>query len=204
MNPFEKTIEAYNQTAEEYAKNVQNLHPKTAGDKFVKYALGKDILDIGCGSGRDARIFTSKSFNVTGIDLSEKMVSISKRTSPKSDFVVMDMLNLGLREESFDGVWSLASLLHLPKSKTREAIEETYRVLKTGGVLYIGVKQGTGEELIEDKRYSQKINKFYSYFQPSELEELVSSTGFSKCESIEYSQNTDYIQHPEIGIFAWK
>ena len=82
-NETEITIEAYNKTALQYAQNVANLQKTAYLTQFVSLLPAKArILDMGCGSGRDAKIFSDRGFKVTGIDLSEKMINISRKNCP--------------------------------------------------------------------------------------------------------------------------
>ena len=60
---IQTTIDSYNQTAEAYAKNVKDIVLNEAIDKFLRLLpKGALILDVGCGSGRDARIFSDKGY----------------------------------------------------------------------------------------------------------------------------------------------
>jgi cyclopropane fatty-acyl-phospholipid synthase-like methyltransferase len=44
---------------------------------------GASVLDLGCGAGRHSRHLASKGFDVTGIDLSERSISLAKRFESK-------------------------------------------------------------------------------------------------------------------------
>ncbi len=199
------TIKAYNQTVPEYHEKTISLLSKEEAKIFREY-LGDNalILDHGSGTGRDARFFSEAGYKVTGIDLSQKMVDFASTFAPMVEFRVMDIRDLDFPDESFDGVWSVASLLHLPKSNIQKALKEAYRVLKKGGIFYCSVKQGEGEELISDKRYGGEIRKFYSYFQPNELEKQLRKENFEVI-NIDIDDSTgEYAQHPWINIFSRK
>jgi ubiquinone/menaquinone biosynthesis C-methylase UbiE len=158
------------------------LHPKEEADKFLSMLeKGASILDIGCGPGRDAKIFSEKSFKVTGIDLSEKMIEAARKRS-KADFIVMDLMKLDFPDSSFDAAWACAAYLHVPKRDIVKALRETWRVLKNGGILCTTVKLGKGELLQEDGRYGN-VKKFYSYFTKEEFEEALIKAGFEILDS---------------------
>lgn len=61
------------------------------------------ILDIGCGSGGHAVILARRGYRMTGIDISETMISMAREKSPELDinFQLMDMAKFSL-EEKFD------------------------------------------------------------------------------------------------------
>lgn len=48
-------------------------------DKFIKDLNGKEVLDVGCGSGKIANYFFSKGLRVKGIDFSDKMIKRAKK-----------------------------------------------------------------------------------------------------------------------------
>jgi len=73
------------------------------------------ILDIGCGWRKDAKIFSDLGYKVTGIDISENLLAIARKTSPTSQFVKADFRQIPFLEQSFDGLWASASLLHAEK-----------------------------------------------------------------------------------------
>ena len=57
------TLNSYDATAADYAQNTNALHPVEDARKFLR-ALphqGK-IIDIGCGPGRDAKVFADHDF----------------------------------------------------------------------------------------------------------------------------------------------
>jgi ubiquinone/menaquinone biosynthesis C-methylase UbiE len=173
-----KTIDFYDQNIDEYYQKTLTLQDKFWLDKFVAYLpKGSRILDIGCAFGRDAKFFTDNGFDTTGIDLSENMVKKAKDFSPSSKFYVMDMQNLDFDNQSFDGIWCSAALLHLNKNDATLALKEIKRVLKKDGFLYLNLKEGIGEKVIVDERY-QNSEKFYSYYQESEIKDLLSKFNF--------------------------
>lgn len=70
----EETKKTYDTIAAEYSK--ANFKPFWV-EEFKKYSSlveGKKILDIGCGAGRDAVVFTEAGFDYTGIDASQAML----------------------------------------------------------------------------------------------------------------------------------
>jgi ubiquinone/menaquinone biosynthesis C-methylase UbiE len=198
------TIETYNKTAKEYEKKVANLHHFEEENFFLKL-IGKNkiILDMGCGDGRDLKIFSEKNYQVYGIDLSKELLNLAKKKVPNGILKNMDIRKLDFKDNFFDGIWSVASLLHLEKKDVLKSLKETNRVLKKGGIMCLCVKKGSNEKLILDKRYNSK--KFYSYFQKKELENLVLDAGFEILElKIIKPENKYYNKDSEIRLFAKK
>lgn len=204
MNPKEVTIETYNKTADKYAANVDGMYLKEKAEKFFTFIpKGASILDLGCGHGRDAKIFTEKGYKVVGVDLSDVLLEKAKKNAPKADFRLMDIVNMELPENSFDGVWAIASLLHIEKKDIPGVAKKVYDILKPDGVWYISVKEGEGEVLKPDKRYNG-AEKFWSFFKKDELESLLRSSNFTILESNVSSSDSSYATNPWIDILCRK
>ncbi len=198
------TIESYDKTVNEYIANVDNLHPAKEAAKFLSF-LGRkaSILDIGCGPGRDAKIFAGKGYNVVGIDLSKGMIAAAKNRVKNARFKVMDVTNLEFKGDSFDGAWANAILMHLPKKNIGMALKEIHRIIKKNGIFYLSVKEGSGEALLPDDRYGW-VKKFWSFFTKNEIENAVKNAGFILEESYVEGKQRTYATHPWISVFAKK
>lgn len=57
-------------------------------------------------------------------------------------------------EDAFDGIWSSASLLHVPEAELPEVFERLTRALRTGGVWSLSFKLGTGERHEDGRRFT--------------------------------------------------
>lgn len=169
----DKTLNSYNLTAEAYAQNVGSLHPVEAGKQFVQMLPSNGlVLDLGCGPGRDAKVFTEQGLRVMGIDFSTEMIALARQSAPIAHFEVMEMETLTFLSGMFDGVWASASLLHMPKNKFSLVLAQIHRVLKHRGIFYLSLKEGKGEGLEPDTRYGG-LEKFWSYFECEELTHLL-------------------------------
>lgn len=172
------TIETYNSIASDYVQATQGRQPRSEFDDFCQFVVpGGLIGDAGCGGGRDCQAFVEMGFKVIGIDLSEKMLEIASASVKNGTFKQADLRNLPLDDDSVDGIWSCASLLHLKHSEVPKALAEFRRVLKIGAVCCIFVKEGSGEEFVQDA-LSQGMQRFYSYFRGDEMCQLCLSLNF--------------------------
>ncbi|SFS31072.1 class I SAM-dependent methyltransferase [Saccharopolyspora flava] len=84
---------------------VDNLVTRFAGPERPR-----DLLDVGCGTGRDARFWVRRGHRVTGIDTSAEMVAHARRHCPDAEFTVADMREFSLHRE-FDVITCLDSAL---------------------------------------------------------------------------------------------
>ncbi len=198
----EVTIESYNSTAEQYAANVASLFLEQEANKFLSHIeKGSLILDAGCGSGRDAKIFTERGYKVVGIDLSEKLLEIARKNAPTAEFRLMDIANINFPDESFEGIWNVASLLHVPKEEVPNAVNGFYRTLKNGGLLYVKAKEGDGETFPKDTR-NGGVEKFWSFFHKEELESLLKE--FMIIESTVTYPGNNYDTNPWVNVLCKK
>ena len=133
---------------------------------FSDLLKGEKILVLGCGSGDHSLYFKENGLDVTAIDLSEEMIKLCKEKGIKA--FVKDIENLDFEDKSFDGIWAVTSLLHIPKSKLKEVIEKLNLILKDEGTLYVCVKEG--EDLIEDK--SGNTSRFFVFWKEDEFMKL--------------------------------
>lgn len=67
-------------------------------EKLVKQynPSAKSILELGCGTGVFLKYFFDRGYNVSGVDLSEKMLAISRQRIPAANLSCQDMTNFSL------------------------------------------------------------------------------------------------------------
>lgn len=168
-----KTIRTYDKYAEKYFQINNSIDEiKNLLEIFVENLNGEKILDVGCGHGRDAKFFSDLGYEITGVDLSEKLLEIARKNAPKAEFYLMDMRNLAFPSDYFDGIWACASFLHIPKKDSRKTLDEFYRVLKPNGLLYLSVKEGYGEGFVKSAQYGNE-ERYFAFYNSKELKELV-------------------------------
>ena len=166
-----KTVNYYNQNADEYFRTTVQADMSDHYSKFLSHLnSGNIIVDAGCGSGRDSKFFTEHGFRVIAYDASEEL---SKRAMQLTglDVRCATFQNDGCSDNSADGIWACASLLHLNKNELRSVLQHFYNVLKTDGVLYASFKYGDYSFESEDGRFFKQINE-------SDLQ-LFKSVGFA-------------------------
>lgn len=106
---------------------------------FKKYCEEKitTILDLGCGTGRHASLLQKMGFKVTGIDLSEDMLKIARKKSPKSTFIQMDFCRPKFDKNSFDAsicMWSTIGYI-LEEKKFKNFVKNLAKVTRKVFVL---------------------------------------------------------------------
>jgi ubiquinone/menaquinone biosynthesis C-methylase UbiE len=136
-------------------------------DKFLSL-LGKGkkmILDAGCGTGKASVYFAQKGHRVVSLDLAEGMLKQTMKSSDEQGIVVEpirgNMRSISLADSSLDGIWNVASLVHIPKEMRVEVVSEFHRVLRPEGILHIGVQNFLNSKHI--KRVLQSYLWFLGY-----------------------------------------
>lgn len=137
MSTDDRSIRWYNEHAYEYTAHVRNPNDSIYHSLYEKpaiYALlpdlrGKSVLSLGSGSGEDCNYLKQQGASqVTGIDISENLVSIAKNSYPECEFEVMDMERLAFEDASFDFIYSSLAIHYV--EDWRKVFQEVYRVLK--------------------------------------------------------------------------
>lgn len=201
-----KTISTYNNTAKEYFEKSQKYAPVPEREKFMSLVQkGGNILDAGCGPGRDSNYFAQHGFTVTGIDLSDGLLSIAKEHAvPGTSFTVMDLRKMTITRKSFHGIWACASLLHLTHAEVPTVLSEFHTLLHTGGTLFVMVKEGSGERMVRGGTVGND-ERFFAYYTLGELSELVTHAGFLVTEAYTWNQRDRNSERPSeiwIALFA--
>lgn len=144
MNPkliekiLKKTREDYNLIADEFdaTRPFPWKEMEVLAKKYIRE--GDEVLDAGCGNGRLFQIVQKEGARYKGIDFSSKLVSKAKERYGDF-FKVQDFTDLSnFKDHSFDVVFCVASLQHVPSEWLRhKAIYEFTRVLKPSGKLIL-------------------------------------------------------------------
>ena len=128
------------------------------------------LLEVGAGTGRDGRFLADEGCMVTCIDLSPEMVQLCRDKGLEA--LVMDVAELSFADEYFDAVYSFNSLLHLPKDKLPNVLQEIRRVLRHEGLFYLGTYGGFDHEGIYEGD-DHDPPRFFSFYDDEQLKCVV-------------------------------
>ena len=169
--------------------------PSDVSDFF--YGRKGKILDLGCGSGRN--FLKIDGVELYGVDFSGKMLEFAKA---KADSLGLDVelkkaevFDTGFSDDFFDSVLFYA-VLHCVDSaeKRKKTLEEIYRILKTGGEVFVsswGRKQARLKNNEKEcfvpwtLKNGEKFERYTYIFDLKELEDLVKEVGFEIVKSWE-------------------
>lgn len=102
------------------------------------YVAGKDILDVGCGTGYGSNLLAETAKSVTAVDLSATGIAIARDTyhKPNLTYKVMDASDLSsFKDKTFDLVYSSQCIEHVVEYE--RFMSEVVRVLKDDGIFIV-------------------------------------------------------------------
>jgi SAM-dependent methyltransferase len=103
-----------------------------------------DILDFGCGPGRDISYFSARGHRPVGLDGSHTFCSMA-RAHTGCPVLHQQFLSLALPAAAFDGIFANASLFHVPAQELPRVLQELHAALRAGGVLFTSNPRGSSE-----------------------------------------------------------
>lgn len=144
MDATNETLAYYDAHARAFAESTADVDMSGARERFTRcLGRGATILDLGCGSGRDARRFAEAGFVVTATDGSPRLCEVARQLT---GIEVRCERFLDLADtDAYDGIWACSSILHLPKRDLAVMFAKMCRALTDEGVIYTSFKYGTSE-----------------------------------------------------------
>ena len=180
----QQTIDAYDQNAVAWAgsRNKKGVWGNEKM-KFYKYLPKGKIIEVGSGGGRDAKELIAHGYDYTGTDVSKELLEEAKKNNPEATFLLQSVYELDFPDETFDGFWASAVLLHIPKDRIEEALNSIYRILKPGAIGFISLKKGEGERFVEGDHVGIQYKRFFSFFELDEFSKMLKRNSFEILES---------------------
>ncbi|MFX0139475.1 MAG: class I SAM-dependent methyltransferase [Candidatus Hodarchaeota archaeon] len=145
----------FNQIAEDY--HLKRKKPWRPLEFFLNHLKNKGhtfrgiLLDLGCANGRNFKIMNTPPNKLLGIDLSLELLKIAKTnlndinqySEWESNYIQLllgDIVNLPIRENSINNIFSIATIHHIKKkSERKNNINQIYKLLKENGSFVLTV-----------------------------------------------------------------
>lgn len=150
-----RTLAHYNQNAQAYWDGTRDHDVSQNIDallEFIEALPPFELLDFGCGPGRDLMAFSALGHRATGLEGSREAAAIARANSG-CEVWEQSFLALDLPASRFDGVFANAVLFHVPAQELPRVLGTLYAALKPGGVLLSSNPRGDGEEGWNGERY---------------------------------------------------
>lgn len=138
----DETLAFYATNAAAYAQATRGAPPPMLAAFLDALPPRASILELGTGSGRDARTMLDRGFRLTATDGS---ADLAHEASTYLDHPVDVMRFADLDAQGlYDGVWASASLLHVPAAELSGILARVHRALTPGGLFVASYKAGDG------------------------------------------------------------
>ncbi|UUZ69006.1 class I SAM-dependent methyltransferase [Polaromonas sp. P1(28)-13] len=149
------TLEHYERHADEFWEGTrdhdvsQNI---AALLQYIEAPAPFELLDFGCGPGRDLKTFKELGHHPTGLEGAAKLAAMARAYSG-CEVLHQNFLELNLPDGHFDGVFANAVLFHVPSQALPRVLRELHATLRPGGVLFSSNPRGDGQEGWSGDRY---------------------------------------------------
>jgi ubiquinone/menaquinone biosynthesis C-methylase UbiE len=188
-----ETIADYTEHSMEYADNYQSRADLDELSSFMHHLNpGSLVIDAGCAAGRDTKLLEQEGFQAIGIDISAGMIEQARERHPDLTFIQASMLRIPLGNNSVDGIWARASLVHMETKKdTVDALHELFRVLIPGGTIFIRVKARSDNDIetgYEADSISGGRTRFFRYYTLDEIIGYAKESGFEIVEAEQFNE----------------
>ncbi|GGW69474.1 methyltransferase family protein [Winogradskyella epiphytica] len=147
MDKYQETFETWNKVAKNYDDKFMklDLYNETY-DAFLNLipTPKASLIDIGCGPGHISKYLLSKNseLRLTGIDISENMISLAKQNVPNAHYEVMDIREIHNLNEKYDAIICGFCIPYLSKADVSKLITDCKNLLNNNGVLYLSFVPG--------------------------------------------------------------
>jgi SAM-dependent methyltransferase len=95
------------------------------------------LLDLGTGPATQAIELSKLGFQVAATDISENAITRAKRMSKGIEFIVDDILESKLKDDSFDYIFDRGCFHVLEPSSRQRYVNQISRILRDGGLLFL-------------------------------------------------------------------
>lgn len=185
-----KVVKQYDTVAKEYAETFSGEHEKKPKDQEMlrrfsqEIGAGSPVWDFGCGPGQTTDYLKNLGLEISGLDLSEKMLEQARAVHPEIHFRQGNMLDLEFKNDTIFGVVAFYAIVHFTKAQVGIAFREIFRVLQPGGIFLLTFH--IGEKIIHiDEFLGRRIDINFMFFSTNFIFRCLKDSGFEKIEVIE-------------------
>jgi len=135
--------------------------------------LDKNIIDVGCGNGRDSIFFAKNNINTVGVDfcLDEIKFLNAKYKADNLNFQVMDMANMGEFNFRIDYIYTRLSLHSINEKDEDSFLKWVYDSLINNGYLFLEARSDKdkmltqGVKISNNENYTDHYRRYLNYEQ---------------------------------------
>jgi SAM-dependent methyltransferase len=176
------TVRAYDASAAEYRAGTAEMPAsvRSAIDRFLGLVRpGARVLEIGSGSGRDARALEEGGVSVRRTDITPAFVHLLRDGGHDADVVdplVDDLADPVAPGTPYAAVWADASLLHVDRDDLPRVLSRLADATEPDGVLFLGLKEGDGEDW--SLHGNVTAPRFFTFWREEPLRSALAGAGW--------------------------
>jgi cyclopropane fatty-acyl-phospholipid synthase-like methyltransferase len=132
------------------------------------------LLELGCGPGNVLKYINSNypQINLTGLDLSQSMLSLASQNVPKSEFLNMDIRHIDQIRKNYDIIIAPFCIPFLSYNDFGILIQNCSAILNKQGILYLSTMEGPPERAgFEKTSFSCDYEVYFNYYSQEQIEE---------------------------------
>ena len=159
----------YDSIAKEYAEAFSGEHEKKPKDQEILRRFAQEmgnnrpVWDFGCGPGQTAKYLKNLDIEISGLDLSEKVLEQARAIHPEICFRKGDILELEFENDSIGGVVAFYAIVHFTEEQVGMTFREVFRVLQPGGIFLFTYHIGEGTIYL-DEFLGKKVDMDFMFF----------------------------------------
>ena len=180
---LDKVENLYDTVAKEYAETFSGEHEKKPKDQEILHRFSieigdrRPVWDFACGPGQTTEYLKDLDIEISGLDLSEKLLEQARKIHPGIHFRRGNILDLEFENDSIAGAVAFYAIVHFTEEQVEIACREIFRVLQPGGIFLFTYH--IGEDTIQVEEFlGKKIDIDFIY-------SCLKKIGYKKIEIIE-------------------
>jgi ubiquinone/menaquinone biosynthesis C-methylase UbiE len=187
---LDKIENLYDTIAKEYAEAFSGEHEKKPKDREILRRFAQEIgdrrpvWDFGCGPGQTTKYLKDLGIEISGLDLSGKILEQARTLHPEINFRKGNILDLEFADDSIAGVVAFYAIVHFTEAQVETAFREVFRVLQPGGIFLFTYH--IGENAIHlDEFLERKVDTDFMFFTADFIFSCLAGSGFREIEIME-------------------
>ncbi len=159
------------------------LEKRAVARLLPRNGWGKELLDVGCGTGHWASFFSEHGFTIAGVDISPSMIRVARgKGIPRASFAIADAHELPFDSGRFDVAVAITTLEFVrdPEAVLWEMVRCTRR---PGGLVLVGALNALAPINRRRKAAGKATYQEARFFSPRELKALLAPFGEARVTS---------------------
>ncbi|MDZ5783136.1 class I SAM-dependent methyltransferase [Marinococcus luteus] len=206
----EELAKKWEKGADFYNRNFYSFNKKQWEHLVAPYLNDepgiKSILDVGTGPGQLALLLASMGHEVTGLDLSKRMIELANQHNEearhKATFLEGNAEYMHFLDNSFHLITNRLNLWTLPNPGL--FVQQAYRVLKTNGKILLFITMPDSKKVYENPQTNKKEEIFTEDYQkavaqlpfrnasPAQVKALLDAAGFKETVGYEFNDERTF------------